>query len=172
MHNINLNIETGEPKWNNCSDDIEDLSKQILKAVFDYVKKNENIDFLSFGKPISVGLALSNDTEIKKLNRDFGDKDSATNVLSFASVDDENFYDDIELFKEIELGDIIISFDTLEKEAKEKNISFINHYTHLFIHGILHLLGFDHIKDDEADYMEDFEINILKTFNINNPYAE
>ena len=98
--------------------------------------------------------------------------DKPTNVLSFANIDDENFEQDISLSDKIELGDIIIAFETMQREAKEKNITLHDHYCHLFTHGLLHLLGFDHIEDDEAEYMEDFEIQILKTMDIANPYQE
>lgn len=172
MSNINLNIEITDSSWDNNSGDIKNLSEQILETAISYIKQKEDIDFLNIDKPINVGLRLSNDEEIKGFNKEFRNKDSSTNVLSFASIDDENFYDDINFFDEIELGDIIISYNTLKREAEEKNIPFINHYTHLLIHGILHLLGFDHIENDEAEEMESFEIQILKTLNIDNPYME
>lgn len=172
MHNITLNIEVTETKWSNCLEDLNKLSEQIVATTIEYVKQFENIDFLSFNKQIVIGLSLSNDREIQTLNNEFRGKDNPTNVLSFANIDYENFYNDIKLFDEIELGDIIISYETMEKEAYEKNIPFINHYTHLLIHGTLHLLGFDHVDDDQADYMEDFEVKILKIFNIDNPYRE
>ena len=95
-----------------------------------------------------------------------------TNVLSFAAVDDPDFDRNTELFGEIELGDIIIALETMQREAAEKGIPLRDHFCHLFTHGILHLLGFDHIEDDEAEYMEEFEINILKRLNIKNPYGE
>ena len=60
----------------------------------------------------------------------------------------------------------------MQREAADKGIPLRDHFCHLFTHGILHLLGFDHIEDDEAEYMEEFEINILKRLNIKNPYGE
>ena len=79
---------------------------------------------------------------------------------------------DTELFGEVELGDIIIALETMQREAAEKQISLHDHFCHLFTHGILHLLGFDHIEDEEAEHMENFEINILKRLNIKNPYGD
>ena len=69
------------------------------------------------------------------------------------------------------LGDIVMSIDTLMREAKEQKKSLENHYVHLLCHGVLHLLGFDHIDDDEANEMEFFEIEILRRLKIANPYA-
>ena len=68
------------------------------------------------------------------------------------------------------LGDIIIALETIQREANEQNKSFDNHFTHMLVHGCLHLMGFDHITDDEAEEMETLEVQILKQLNIKNPY--
>ena len=133
---------------------------------------DEDIDFLGTEKLINVNLCLSDDNEVRTLNRDFRGIDKPTNVLSFAAIDDPDFDKNLELFDEIELGDIIIALETMLREASEKQISLQDHFCHLFTHGLLHLLGFDHIEDDEAEYMEEFEINILNKLNIKNPYGE
>ena len=72
----------------------------------------------------------------------------------------------------IEMGDIIIALQTLQNEADIKHISLHDHFCHLLTHGVLHLLGYDHIIDEEAEHMEDLEIKILDLFNIDNPYKE
>ena len=172
MTDINLNIEITENGWEEKIQNLNELSNQVLTAAFDYVQKNEEIDFLNLKKKININLCLSNDEEVRELNHQYRDKDKATNVLSFANIDDETFEDELKLFPDIELGDIIIALQTLEKEADEKKIPLEHHYAHLLTHGILHLLGFDHIEDDEAEYMEDFEVQILKSIGIDNPYAE
>lgn len=105
-----------------------------------------------------VSILLTNDTRIQELNRDFRDKDKPTNVLSFPS-EEEDF-----------LGDIAISFNTLEKEAEEQDKEFTHHFIHMLIHGTLHLLGYDHITDEEAEEMESLEIKILDDMGIKNPY--
>jgi probable rRNA maturation factor len=68
------------------------------------------------------------------------------------------------------LGDIVICLEVVEKEARQQNKAFEHHLTHILIHGFLHLLGYDHIKDDEAETMENLEIEILQELQINNPY--
>ena len=122
--------------------------------------------------PVSINLCLSNDEEVHKLNREFRQMDKPTNVLSFANIDDEYLLDSLEGAEIAELGDIIIAFETLQREAKIENISFEAHYAHLLVHGILHLCGFDHIEDEEAEYMEDLEVRILSELNIANPYQD
>ena len=108
------------------------------------------------GKEISF--LLTDDDKIQKLNKQYRNKDYPTNVLSFESGDD------------IILGDIVVSFDTLLRESIENNKSFSDHFTHLVIHGILHLQGYDHITDNDAQIMEKIEIDTLKKMNIGNPY--
>lgn len=172
MSNTQLLITIEEPAWNSSLENIGELSNQILVTTFDYVQKLGEIDFWDGRKPLLVNLCLSNDEKVQQLNRDFRNMDKPTNVLSFANIDDANFYEDVDLYDEIELGDIIIALETLQREAALKNIPLSHHYVHLLTHGILHLLGFDHIEDDEAEYMENCEVCILKQLNINNPYEE
>lgn len=172
MNNFELNLNLEESGWETALPDSQVLSEQILDKTISYVKNHEEVDFLDSNKPITINLALSNDQEIHKLNAKFRNIDKPTNVLSFANIDDDSFAEEILLSKTIELGDIIIALETMQREAQEKNISLHDHFCHLFTHGLLHLLGFDHIEDEEAEYMEDFEIQILKTMNIANPYQE
>ena len=112
------------------------------------------------GKPRgSVSVLLTGDKAIRVLNRDFRGKDKATNVLSFP-MEEKGF-----------LGDIAVAFETTKREAKAMDVSFRDHFTHVLVHGTLHLEGHDHIDDDEAERMEKREISILKGFGIENPYA-
>lgn len=172
MNKLELNISADEPGWEQSLPEIQALSEKVMAACFAYVKDHEDIDFLEFGKPISVNLSLNNDAGIRRLNAEFRNIDKPTNVLSFANIDSETFEEDIHLFDVIELGDIMIALETMQREAEEKSISLRDHYCHLLTHGFLHLLGFDHLEDEEAEYMEDFETRILKSLNIKNPYQE
>ena len=107
---------------------------------------------------MEVSVVLSNDTEVQNLNKTFRHKDTPTNVLSFDSeIEDE-------------LGDIILAYETVMREARETDIPFLDHTLHLIIHGFLHLLGYDHEEESNAEKMEDMEIKILKSLNIKNPY--
>lgn len=167
-----LNLLIEEDAWNKALENVEETAAQIVQQAIDFVDINEEIDFLKLNKPIVINLSLSNDAEVQTLNRDFRKIDKPTNVLSFANIDDSDFAEGLTMFEEIELGDIIIALETMQREAAEKNISLHNHFCHLLSHGVLHLLGFDHQEEDEAEYMEDFETQILKIFNIPNPYLE
>ena len=73
---------------------------------------------------------------------------------------------------EIELGDIIIALNTMLGQSKEQGLSLHDHYAHILVHGILHLLGYDHVKAEDAKEMENEEIKLLKLFNIDDPYKE
>ncbi len=140
--------------------------KNKLLFCVNYDKWN-NIDYKSIVdkvcialdlKGIEISFLLTNDDEIHSLNKQYRNKDIPTNVLSFESGDD------------VILGDIVISFDTLLREATVNNKSFNEHFTHIVIHGILHLLGYDHIIDSDAEVMQNLEIETLKKLNIGNPY--
>ena len=123
--------------------------------------------------PVSVSVKLSDNAEVRALNLEWRDKDKPTNVLSFPMLDDEELdallagtYD----APEIMLGDIILAYEICAAEAEEKNIPVAQHATHLVIHGMLHLLGHDHIEEDEAEAMEALEVKALASMGLHNPY--
>lgn len=108
----------------------------------------------------SLTLLLSSDRKLKSLNRRFRKKDKPTNVLSFpAAANDENY-----------LGDIAIALGVTRREAKDRVKPFADHATHLVVHGVLHLAGYDHVKRRDAQAMEGLEIAILSKLGIANPY--
>ncbi|MDD7909676.1 rRNA maturation RNase YbeY [Pseudovibrio exalbescens] len=113
-----------------------------------------------------ISLVFTGDPEIKELNREWRGKDKPTNVLSFPGCDEEE-----PPFGPL-LGDIVIARETVEREAEELGIPFKNHLTHLLVHGTLHLFGYDHQIDEEAEEMEDRERQILASLNIPDPYAD
>jgi len=110
-----------------------------------------------------IALMGCDDARIAMLNKDFRGKETATNVLSWPASDTPPMAAG-------ELGDIAIAYETCVREAADKGVSVQEHVTHLVIHGILHLLGYDHISDDEADEMEALEIKALAKLGISNPY--
>lgn len=112
-----------------------------------------------------ISIVLTDDAEQRELNRDWRGKDAPTNVLSFPQ---------IEPFAPIFgiLGDITLARETVAREAEEQATPFDHHFTHLVVHGFLHILGYDHIKDDEALQMEGLETQILAKLGIDDPYAD
>lgn len=172
MIETELNLSLNELKWETALPESEELAAKVVAAAVNFVNDNEPLDFFAAGKPLSFNLCLSNDNEVHTLNREFRHIDRPTNVLSFANIDDAGFEAEIKRSPVIETGDIIIALETMQREAAEKHISLHDHFCHLLTHGVLHLLGYDHIEDDEAEHMEHFETEILKQFNISNPYEE
>ena len=101
--------------------------------------------------------------EIQNLNKTYRHQDKPTNVLSFPSDLP------IEIDEEI-LGDVVICLEVVKQEAQDQQKIFLDHLTHMAIHGTLHLLGYDHIEDDQAKTMESLEVEILDRLQIKNPY--
>lgn len=112
-----------------------------------------------------LSILLTDDAEQQQLNREWRGKDASTNVLSFPQ---------IEPFGPVAglLGDISLARETLEREAAELGKSFADHFTHLVVHGFLHILGYDHLEDAEATEMEGLETRILARLGIADPYAD
>jgi probable rRNA maturation factor len=117
--------------------------------------------------PATACVALSSDAAVQRLNADFRGQDKPTNVLSFTAppgaVADED---------QRNLGDIVLALETVTREAHERGIPFADHVRHLTVHGLLHLLGYDHQTEAEALAMEGLEIEILASLDIPNPYGE
>lgn len=109
-------------------------------------------------------IRLVDDNESRTLNRDYRGKDAPTNVLSFPFEAPPGV--DLAL-----LGDLVICHGVVVREAAEQGKSAANHYAHMVVHGTLHLLGYDHIDDSEAEEMERLEREILAAIGISDPYA-
>jgi len=121
----------------------------------------------NYAKPCEVAIRLVDEEESHALNLQYRGKDKPTNVLSFPS-DLPN--EVLTSLKREPLGDIIICVPVVLAEATEQHKTATAHWAHLTIHGILPLLGFDHIDDEEAEEMEALEIDALQELGINNPY--
>ena len=122
----------------------------------------ENTD-LNLSDSPEISLRINGLEEMTALNTDYRQKQGPTNVLSFPA----NVPDNI---KSSLLGDIVICAPLVEREAKEQQKTLHSHWAHMTIHSLLHLLGFDHIKDNEAEAMESMESNIMERFGFPNPY--
>ena len=118
-------------------------------------------------KPFNVSILWTNDVEMAQLNTQFRQKDGATNILSFPAFDGPP---DALLKPPIFLGDMALGFETLSKESEQYQRPLEHHLAHLFLHGLLHLVGFDHQEQAEAAKMEALEIQLLSEIDIPNPY--
>ena len=110
-----------------------------------------------------VNLKIVGNAEMQQLNKEFRNKDRATNVLSFTN-------DDLSKDVTKNIGDIAISYDFVKQEAKDHGKSFSDHVIHMLVHGIYHILGYDHEDDISAEVLESKEIYILDKLKISNPY--
>ena len=114
------------------------------------------------GEQAETSVVLADDEEVRRLNHRWRNKDSATNVLSFPTPPGPA--------ATRQLGEIVIAFETVAREAEAEGKSFAAHLSHLVVHGYLHLVGYDHLEDEQADEMEQVEREILSTLGVADPY--
>ena len=151
--NKKLSINILNHEFKDLSSELEAKLELLAKHILFDQNKNQ----------LSINLKLISSNEMMKLNEEFREKRTDTNVLSFPA--------DGEIQKiSGELGDIAISIPYVQSESKNLNRDLDDHMMHLLAHGILHLLGFDHQEDQDANIMEAQEIKYLEFFKIANPY--
>ena len=143
-----LDINIKEEKWHSCSHSITLFIENIISNILKIQEEKISILLINDHR---ISILLTNDDEIQEINKNFRNRNKPTNVLSFPYQD----------FPDGTIGDVILAFETIEKEAKEANISFQEHAAHMLIHGVLHLLGYSHDHDDDAEIMEALEDDIL-----------
>lgn len=119
-------------------------------------------------KNIEISLLLTNDQNIQELNQEYRGKNKPTNVLSFPQEEDVSILKNMDTC--VLLGDIVLSIETIEIESKQQQKLMHHHLSHLIVHSTLHLIGYDHETEEEAEQMEALEIAILQQHNIPNPY--
>jgi probable rRNA maturation factor len=112
--------------------------------------------------PGVIAILLTGDDAVAQLNKSFRGKEGPTNVLSFPASEHADNH----------LGDVALAWGVVEREAADKRISVEDHLRHLIVHGFLHLQGYDHQDDDEAEHMEDLERRALARLGVSDPYAE
>ncbi len=165
---IDLDIAVEDPSWETACPGYEAL---IHRAIDGVLKESPvAASLLEQGIEFEISIVLANNDMVQTLNRDYRGKDKPTNVLSFALLDGEDGWEEPTGPGLCALGDLILAFETVDAEARAEDKTFESHFTHLVIHGMLHLLGYDHLDEDEAEEMESLEIQILNGFGIKNPY--
>ncbi|OSZ70251.1 rRNA maturation RNase YbeY [Sphingomonas sp. IBVSS2] len=156
-----------ESPWPNA--DWEALS---IRAAETALRQTPFLEWLDHAATIEVAVRFTSDEEVHVLNRQYRGKDKPTNVLSFPMIQPdlmeavtENSDDG-----EVLLGDIVLAHGVCAAEALERRVGVQDHATHLIVHGLLHLLGYDHMNDAEAEAMEEMERAALRDLGLHDPY--
>ncbi|MSP33799.1 MAG: rRNA maturation RNase YbeY [Rickettsiales bacterium] len=169
---IRIDIATKSKKWlvvKNIEKTIEQTCQKLilLSEIKTFLQKKMNC--------LEISVSLVSNLQIKKINQQFRNKNTPTDVLSFSFLDEKlirknGFENTTKTTQQLFLGDIILAFEVINKEAIEAKKDFQQHLTHLLLHSILHLIGYDHEKKKDAKIMEEIEIKILRKLKIGNPY--
>jgi probable rRNA maturation factor len=146
-----IDIEIEDAAWTTAQADAEALTRRVADAVLAYEHLSER----------NLTILLTSDLAVQALNAEFRQQDWPTNVLSFPALPNP----------EQHLGDVALAYETCAREAAEQNKPLAAHLQHLVAHGVLHLLGYDHMSDAEAQEMEGLERVVLASLGISDPYA-
>ena len=164
---MHIDLTISDPRWSALS--LKQLAGNAASAVGAHSGLPENT--------CEISLLACSDAEITRLNTDFRNKNKATNVLSWPANDlagptpgSEPRPPVADYTGDIPLGDIAIAWETCAREAQAAGREMQHHVTHLLVHGVLHLLGYDHIRDADATLMMKNEVEILGKLGIDNPY--
>ena len=159
MLQVAISIE--DESWQDLASNIMSLCESALTRAWQSLDDRSASDAW-------VSVLLTNDQQMQTLNNRYRNKDAPTNVLSFPSPENATRAEDAGQV----LGDIALSAQTIIREAAEQSKTVPDHLAHLLVHGLLHILGYDHDVDDEAAVMEQLEIDILGTMDVSNPYGQ
>lgn len=156
-----IDIAIHTENWRNIYTNEDALNALCEKTIL----TSGTIGALSWPQVSELSIVFTDDAEMTDINGEWRKQLKPTNVLSFPG-------DDIEVGEPAGpmIGDIIFAYETIEREANEQSKSFEDHLTHLLAHGFLHLFGYDHIEDEEAELMESLETKILASLEIGDPY--
>jgi probable rRNA maturation factor len=154
---ITVDIQRHSPLWRTHAG----ITAQVRRAARSALKKGN----VAVHPDATLAIALADDAMVREANRDWRAKDKPTNVLSFPAVTAER------LATSPFLGDVIIAYETVVAEAAAEDKPFADHLAHLVVHGVLHILGYDHMTKAEAELMEHRETLILASLGVPDPYA-
>lgn len=160
---IDITIQGGS--WSDRLSDSENLVRHAVEAAWTQLPDGRRPD-----RSAELSIVLSDDATVRVLNRDYRGQDKPTNVLSFANLDDETAPDSPDA--SLLLGDVVLALETVLREAESQGKAAEAHLSHLVVHGLLHLLGYDHENNADAEEMEALERRILAGLGIADPYAE
>ena len=157
---LEISLQTDHPQWKKILQKSRKDFTRALQVTFDALDVPK--------KDFTVAVSFISDAEMQSLNAQYRNKDKPTNVLSFPMIED--FADLDQWPGPAELGDIVIAYETTSNEAELEDKTIQDHTTHLLVHGLLHLFGYDHMNKKDQKEMEEFEIEILVGLGIADPY--
>lgn len=166
---LSLEFLVEEAMWLEALPPVKALAERGARAALSALPDEALHDLLKVPSALEVGVVLCADERSAELNSAYRGKSGPTNVLSFEG-DLEPSPDDPAAA--LHLGDLVITLGLVQREAKAQGTPLADHFTHLVVHGLLHLCGYDHEDPEEAEEMEALEISILASLSIENPYAE
>lgn len=160
---LDLDVLIPVAAWQTAVPDVEALCRRTAAAAFARVWRDR--------RPAEASLLLADDAQVQALNRDYRGRDEPTNVLAFAALEGGHPTIGEDISGPLVLGDVVIAHETTMTEAARDGKTPADHLCHLVVHGILHLLGYDHQSEEEAVTMEALEVRILATLGVTDPYA-
>jgi len=159
--NLEIAVIARDPLWRDAEPRFEDLARRAAEAVFCHEGARHGL-----GGQVEASIVLADDALVRDLNRTYRHQDRPTNVLSFANDGRPEG-----VMGPCLLGDVVLARETVLREARDQGKSVAEHMSHLVVHGLLHLLGFDHDETTQAERMEAIEVAILAGIGIDNPYG-
>ena len=157
-------VAVQDPSWNKKIPNLKILVEETVTAIFGNPFVREKAPG---GEILEISICFADDSFVGDLNKGYCGIDAATNVLSFPAHSAKGAPPS---GKEVLLGDVVLASGVISNEAERQKKALKAHVTHLLVHGVLHLLGFDHKNKSRMEEMEALEIQILKQMNISNPY--
>ncbi|WP_275788007.1 rRNA maturation RNase YbeY [Pararhizobium gei] len=164
MSALDIQISVEEGQWPSETE-LQTLSERVLGVSAAFLAGEEKQPLPE--TPAEVSLVFTDDASIREINAQWRKQDKPTNVLSFPA-----FPVTPGRMPGPMLGDIILAQETLTREARELDKPFDEHLTHLLVHGFLHLFGYDHVDDADAERMERLETGILASLGLSDPYGD
>jgi probable rRNA maturation factor len=164
MTTLDIQISVEEGPWPSEAE-LQSLSERVLGAAADFLRREEKQPFPKMSPEVS--LVFTSDASIRAINAEWRSQDKPTNVLSFPA-----FPLTPGKIPGPMLGDIILAQETLVREAQALGKPFDAHLSHLLVHGFLHLFGYDHMEENDAERMESLETRILAGLGLSDPYGD